>query len=68
LARRHHHPRGQQQLECAAQAQRDTEDELLASLTKTQRAQLRRLLLILREQFSAEAETSCTAAGNDTRS
>jgi hypothetical protein len=64
LARRPHHPRGQQQLECAAQAQRDTEDELLANLTKTQ---LRRLLLILRERFSAEAETSCTTAGNDTR-
>ena len=58
---------GQQQLERAAQAQRDTEDELLASLTKTQRAQLRRLLLILRKQFSAEADTACTAAGNATR-
>ena len=48
--------RGEQQLERAAQAQRDAEDELLASLTKTQRAQLRGLLLILREQFTAAAD------------
>src|SRR5215211_3339347 len=47
--------RGEQQLERAAQAQRGAEDELLAGLTKTQRAQLRRLLLILREQLTAEA-------------
>src|SRR3954451_6613066 len=46
--------RGEQQLERAAQAQCDAEDELLAALTKTQRAQLRRLLLILREQSTGE--------------
>ena len=60
--------RREQQLERAAQAQRDAEDELLAGLTKPQRAQLRRLLLILREQSTAEADTSCTAADNDSRS
>src|SRR5215212_2127427 len=49
--------RGEQQLERAAQAQRDAEDELLAGLTKTQRAQLRRLLLIVRNQSTAEADT-----------
>ena len=38
----------------AAQAQRDAEDELLAGLTKTEHAQLRRLLLILRGQFTAD--------------
>jgi len=59
--------RGEQQLERAAQAQRDAEDELLAGLTKTQRAQLRRLLLILREQLTAEADTSCTAAARRIR-
>src|SRR3954471_1754412 len=60
--------RGEQQLERAAQAQRDTEDELLAGLTKPQRAQLRRLLLILRDQPTAEADTSCPATEATTRS
>jgi DNA-binding MarR family transcriptional regulator len=60
--------RGEQQLERAAQAQRDAEDELLAGLTKTQRAQLRRLLLILREQSTAAVETACTASETNTRS
>jgi len=50
--------RGEQRLERAAQAQRDAEDEILAGLSKTQRAQLRRLLLILREEFSAEAHAN----------
>src|SRR4051795_8906574 len=54
--------RGEQQLERAAQAQREAEDEILAGLSKTQRAQLRRLLLILREEFSAEAHASRPAA------
>ena len=60
--------RGEQRLERAAQGQRDAEDELLAGLTKTQRAQLRRLLLILREQFTAPADIVCTAAEANTRS
>jgi DNA-binding MarR family transcriptional regulator len=54
--------RGEQQLERAAQAQRDAEDELLAGLTKTQRAQLRQLLLILRERSTAAADTVGTTA------
>jgi DNA-binding MarR family transcriptional regulator len=60
--------RGVKQLERAAQAQRDAEDELLAGLTKTQRAQLRRLLLILREQSTAAVDTACAASETNTRS
>src|SRR5215210_5215217 len=60
--------RGEKQLERAAQAQRDAEDELLAGLTKTQRAQLRRLLLILREQSTAAVDTACTGSETNTRS
>ena len=60
--------RGERQLERAAQAQRDAEDELLAGLTKTQRTQLRRLLLILREQSTASADAVCAAAEANTRS
>lgn len=53
-------PAGEQQLERAAQAQRDAEDELFASLTDTQREQLRRLLLVLRDQL--EHNSACTSA------
>jgi DNA-binding MarR family transcriptional regulator len=45
-------PAGEQQLDRAARAQRDAEDELFASLTAAQRAQLRALLLVLREQHA----------------
>ncbi len=51
--------RGEQQLERAAQAQRDAEDELFASLTDTQRDQLRELLLLLRQQLTPEHNTAC---------
>ena len=44
--------RGHQQLERAAQAQRDAEDELFAGLTDAQREQLRGILLVLREQLA----------------
>jgi len=44
--------RGEAQLERAAQAQRDAEDELFAGLTDTQRAQLRSLLLVLRQRLT----------------
>ena len=44
--------RGQQQLDRAAQAQRDAEDEILASLTPAQRRQLRDLLLTLRDNIA----------------
>src|SRR3954469_22567185 len=42
---------GERQLERAAQAQRNAEDELLASLSVTERDQLRELLLALRDQL-----------------
>src|SRR4051794_34946149 len=42
---------GERQLARAAQAQRDAEAELFANLTDGQRAQLRELLLVLREQL-----------------
>src|SRR5436190_19988365 len=54
--------RGRQQLDRAAQAQRDAEDELFASLTDIQRDQLRALLLALRQQLTPEHNTACTAA------
>src|SRR4051794_7690435 len=41
---------GRRQLDRAAQAQRDAEDDLLASLTATERKQLRELLLTLRDR------------------
>jgi DNA-binding MarR family transcriptional regulator len=44
-------PAGRKHLDRAARAQREAEDELLAGLTTNQREQLRRLLLILRDQF-----------------
>jgi DNA-binding MarR family transcriptional regulator len=53
---------GEQQLERAAQAQRDAEDELFAGLTDTQRAQLRGLLLVLRERLTPERNSACTSA------
>ena len=45
-------PRGERQLDRAAQAQRDAEDEILASLTADQRRQLRDLLLVLRRHIA----------------
>jgi DNA-binding MarR family transcriptional regulator len=53
---------GEQQLDRAAQAQRDAEDELFADLTVTERNQLRALLLVLREQLTPE-QTTCAARG-----
>jgi DNA-binding MarR family transcriptional regulator len=44
--------RGERKLERAAQAQRDVEDQLFASLTDAQRAELRATLLVLHEQFN----------------
>ena len=55
-------PAGEQQLDRAARAQRDAEDDLFASLTATQRAQLRALLLVLREQLTPERSIACTSA------
>ena len=47
-------PAGDQQLERAAEAQRDAEDELLASLTDSQRGQLRSLLVVLHNELTLE--------------
>jgi DNA-binding MarR family transcriptional regulator len=51
---------GERQLERAAQAQRDAEDELFAGLTEAQRAQLRRLLLVIRDQL--KHNSACTSS------
>jgi DNA-binding MarR family transcriptional regulator len=45
---------GARQLDRAAQAQRDAEDELFVDLSDGQREQLRELLLVLRERIIAE--------------
>jgi DNA-binding MarR family transcriptional regulator len=44
---------GDQRLSRAAQAQRDAEDELFASLTDAQRSELRSTLLVVHEQFNS---------------
>jgi DNA-binding MarR family transcriptional regulator len=53
---------GEQQLDRAAQAQRDAEDELFVGLTDAQRVQLGRLLLVLREHLESEEATVCTSS------
>jgi DNA-binding MarR family transcriptional regulator len=45
--------RGERKLERAAQAQRDVEDELFASLTDAQRTEFRATLSVLHEQFNS---------------
>jgi DNA-binding MarR family transcriptional regulator len=45
---------GKKQLDRAAQAQRDVEDELFASLTSSQRTQLRELLLNVRDRVAPD--------------
>ena len=51
-------PAGKKQLDRAAQAQRDVENELFATLTSSQRAQLRELLLNIRDHLTPDA-TDC---------
>ena len=53
---------GERQLERAAQAQRDAEDELFARLTDAQRDQLRGLLLALREELTPEHNSVCASS------
>jgi DNA-binding MarR family transcriptional regulator len=53
---------GERQLERAAQAQRDAEDELLCSLSATERDQLRGLLLALRDQLIPEHNLPAASA------
>ena len=55
---------GKRQLDRAAQAQRDAEDELFAGLSDAQREQLRGLLLVLRDQLTPEHNTACASPGN----
>jgi hypothetical protein len=55
--------RGEQQLERAAQAQRDAEDEPFAGLSEAQRNQLRRLLLVLRAQLIPEHNAARASFG-----
>ena len=50
-------PAGKKQLDRAAEAQRDAEDELLAGLTDKQREQLRQLLLVLRDDLTPELKS-----------
>jgi DNA-binding MarR family transcriptional regulator len=49
--------RGAKQLDRAAQAQRDVVDDLFSSLTTSQRARLRELLLTVRDHLSPERKT-----------
>ncbi len=55
-------PAGERQLDTAAQAQRHAEDELLSGLTAAQRAQLRDLLLNLRDGLAIAQQAACAAA------
>ena len=48
--------RGEQHLASAARAQRETEDSLFAALDDDQRAQLRALLLIVRDGLEADGD------------
>lgn len=52
-------PAGQRQLDACTQAQRQAEDELLASLTSDQREQLRHLLLTLRDHLTIVQDPAC---------
>lgn len=51
-------PRGERRLDESSRAQKETEDELFAPLTRDQREQLRGLLLALRDGLAAD--TACT--------
>src|SRR4051812_43768024 len=53
-------PAGERQLASASSAQKDTEDELFASLDDEQREHLRALLLVLRDGLAADPEGACT--------
>src|SRR5215208_5389452 len=55
-------PAGEKQLARASRAQKETEDELFASLDADQREQLRGLLLALSDGLAADPEIVCSAA------
>jgi DNA-binding MarR family transcriptional regulator len=58
-------PAGKRQLERAAQAQREAEDELFAGLNAEQRDQLRLLLIALRDRQATETRDACESATRD---
>jgi DNA-binding MarR family transcriptional regulator len=55
-------PAGEKQLAGASHAQKDTEDELFASLDHEQREHLRALLLVLRDGLADPATCAATAS------
>jgi DNA-binding MarR family transcriptional regulator len=55
-------PAGERQLDTAATAQRQAEDELFVGLTDAQRVQLRELLLILRDHIALQRHAPCASA------
>jgi DNA-binding MarR family transcriptional regulator len=55
-------PAGDHRLDTAARAQRHAEDELFLGLTDEQRAQLRELLLTLRDRLTTELQPKCVPA------
>src|SRR4051795_2439006 len=54
---------GERALDSASRAQKDTEDQLFASLDDDQREQLGALLIALRDGLAAETDGACSAAG-----
>src|SRR4051794_14988605 len=56
---------GERALDSASRAQKETEDELFASLTDEQREQLGALLIALRDGLAAETDGACSAAADD---
>jgi DNA-binding MarR family transcriptional regulator len=55
-------PAGERQLDSAAHAQRKAEDELFGGLTTAERAQLRDLLLTLRDRLAVDQHTDCASS------
>src|SRR5829696_9967640 len=53
---------GKRALDSASRAQKETEDQLFASLDDEQREQLGALLMALRDGLAAETDSGCTAA------
>jgi DNA-binding MarR family transcriptional regulator len=53
---------GERALDSASRAQKETEDQLFASLDDEQREQLGALLMALRDGLAAETDSGCSAA------
>lgn len=58
---------GERQLDSAAQAQRNAEDELFAGLTAAEREQLRDLLLTLRDRLAVDQQAACASSDTPER-